>query len=66
MGKFVGLDNYTNCEEVGIMEKIFHPVSGESGYFTTEQEKVLIDAIIQDYNNQLVVTSANGRGVVDE
>ena len=49
------------------MEKIFHPVSGESGYFTTEQEKVLIDAIITDYSmNQLVVTSANGRGVVDE
>lgn len=44
------------------MEKIFHPVSGESGYFTTEQEKILIDAIIYDYNNQLVVTSANGRG----
>ena len=48
------------------MEKIFHPVSGESGYFTTEQEKVLIDAIIHDYNNQLVVTSANGRGVANE
>lgn len=44
------------------MEKIFHPVSGESGYFTTEQEKVLIDAIIHDYNNQLVVTSADCRG----
>ena len=48
------------------MERIFHPVSGESGYFTTEQEKVLIDAIIHDYNNQLVVTSADGRGGVNE
>ena len=49
------------------MERIFHPVSGESGYFTTEQEKVLIDAMISDYSmNQLVVTSANGRGVANE
>ena len=48
------------------MEKILHPVSGESGYFTTEQEKVLIDAIIQDSMNQLVVTSADGRGVANE
>ena len=49
------------------MEKILHPVSGESGYFTTEQEKVLIDAIIQDFSmNQLVVTSADGRGGVNE
>ena len=49
------------------MEKILHPVSGESGYFTTEQEKVLIDAIIQDFSmNQLVVTSADGRGVANE
>ena len=48
------------------MERIFHPVSGESGYFATEQEKVLIDAIIHDYNNQLVVTSADGRGGVNE
>ena len=50
------------------MEKLFHPVSGEAGYFTTEKEKILIDAIICDYSNQLVVqeTSANGRGVSDE
>lgn len=49
------------------MEKIYHPVSGECGYFATEQEKVLIDAIIHDYSmNQLVLTSANSRGVCDE
>lgn len=48
------------------MDKIYHPVSGESGYFCTEQEKVLIDAMIVDYSNQLVVTSADGRGVCDE
>ena len=49
------------------MEKICHPISGESGYFATEKEKVLIDAIIHDYSmNQLVLTSANGRGVCDE
>lgn len=41
------------------MEKIFHPVSGESGYFATEQEKTLIDAVLCDFTakNQLVVTS---------
>lgn len=49
------------------MEKIFNPVSGESGYFCTEQEKVLIDAIFVDYSmNQLVLTSADGRGVCDD
>jgi hypothetical protein len=50
------------------MDKIFHPVSGEHGYFCSEQEKMLIDAIIIDYSNQLVVqeVSANGRGVSDE
>ena len=46
------------------MERIFHPVNGESGYFATEQEKVLIDAILVDYSmNQLVLTSADSRGV---
>ena len=49
------------------MEKIYHPVSGESGYFATTEEKILIDAILHDYSvNQLVLTSANGRGVCDE
>lgn len=50
------------------VNKIFHPVSGEEGYFCTEQEKILIDAIIIDYSNQLVVqeASADGRGVSDE
>jgi hypothetical protein len=49
------------------MEKIYHPVSGESGYFATTEEKILIDAILHDYSvNQLVLTSADGRGVCDE
>lgn len=42
------------------MEKLFHPVSGESGYFASEQEKVLIDAILVDYSmNQLVVQESS-------
>ena len=46
------------------MEKILHPISGESGYFTTEKEKILIDAILHDYSmNQLVLTSVTDRGV---
>lgn len=50
------------------MEKIFHPVSGEKGYFATEKEKNLIDAVLSDFAiNQLVVTaSANSRGVGHE
>ena len=43
------------------MEKIFHPVSGEIGYFTTEQEKMVMDAVISDLTakNQLVVQSSH-------
>ena len=49
------------------MDTVYHPVSGEKGFFCSELEKTLIDAIISDYSmNQLVVTSANGRGGVDE
>lgn len=45
------------------MEYIIHPISGEKGYFASEEEKVLIDAILVDYSvNQLVVTS-HERGV---
>ena len=49
------------------MEKISHPVSGENGYFYSEMEKTLIDAILSDYRmNQLVTTSHSMRGGVDE
>ena len=49
------------------MNKILHPVSGESGYFCSEREKVLIDAVLKDFVvNQLVLTSADGRGGSDE
>ena len=49
------------------MDSIFHPVSGEKGYFCSEQEKILVDAILSDYSmNQLLVNSANGRGGVNE
>ena len=50
------------------MDKILHPVSGEHGYFCTETEMVLIDAILHDYSmNQLVLskTSHDVRGVVN-
>jgi len=41
------------------MDKILHPVSGEYGYFCSEKEKILIDAILQDFSmNQLVVQSS--------
>ena len=51
------------------MEKIFHPVSGESGYFCSEKEKILVDAIVSDYSmNQLVVTesSRSARGGLND
>lgn len=42
------------------MERINHPISGESGYFATNEEKVLIDAIIQDFSvNQLVIQESS-------
>lgn len=47
------------------MENIIHPVSGEQGYFCSLKEKILIDAIIQDFNSvNLVVQSSrsNVRG----
>ena len=49
------------------MDSIIHPISGETGYFCSEKEKNLIVAIVRDFViNQLVVTSADGRGVGDE
>ena len=48
------------------MENIIHPISGENGYFCTNEEKILIDAILRDYSmNQLVLqeSSRSARGV---
>ena len=49
------------------MDSILHPVSGEKGYFCTETEKLLIDAILNEFSNQLVIqeTSASRRGGSD-
>ena len=30
------------------MEQIYHPVSGEKGYFITPQEKTIIVALLED------------------
>lgn len=49
------------------MELINHPVSGEQGFFCTNKEKILIDAVLTDFSmNQLVTTSPRARGGVDE
>ena len=49
------------------MEKICHPISGETGYFASEKEKLVIDTVLKDFVlNQLVLTSADGRGVGSE
>ena len=34
------------------METIFHPVSGEKGYFATETEKLLIDVALDTLLHQ--------------
>ena len=45
------------------MELIYHPVSGEKGFFCTNREKVLIDAIIRDFSmNHLVTTPERSSG----
>ena len=31
------------------MEKLIHPISGETGYFATEREKNVIDAVLKDF-----------------
>ena len=49
------------------MQSIIHPISGEKGFFCSEKEKILIDAILCDYSvNHLVTTSHDVRGGVDE
>ena len=49
------------------MESIYHPVSGEQGFFCSLKEKVIIDAILIDSSSQLILenktSSANARGV---
>ena len=49
------------------MYSIIDPTSGEKGFFCSESEKVLIDAILVDFSNKnsLVVqdTSSDARGV---
>ena len=55
--------NFTKNNGVTSMEKIFHPVTGEIGYFATEQEKKLINAIISEYSaNHNIVHPTNMGG----
>lgn len=57
------------CTEELNMESITHPVSGENGYFCSEREKTLIDAVLVDFvvnQSILQVSSADGRGVGSE
>ena len=44
------------------MYKILHPVTGEHGYFASEQEKVLIDAILNELSCQFVPPHESVRG----
>ena len=53
------------------MEKIFHPVSGEMGFFCTETEKEMIDSVIStflssDGSSSNTPTASMGRGVAVE
>ena len=52
------------------MEKIFHPVSGEMGFFCTETEKEMIDSVISTFlssdDSSSTPTASMGRGVAVE
>lgn len=49
------------------MDLINHPISGEKGYFCSEKDKILIDAILSDFENKHLVTTSHFRsGVLDE
>lgn len=40
------------------MKIIFHPVSGEKGYFFTEREKELFVALVEDYDENNTLRSS--------
>lgn len=51
------------------MESIFHPVSGEKGFFCTETEKEMIDSVITTFlsdDSSSKPTAITGRGVAVE
>lgn len=51
------------------MESIFHPVSGEKGFFCTETEKEMIDSVISTFlsdDQSSTPTASMGRGVAVE
>jgi len=51
------------------MERIYHPTSGERGFFCSDEEKILIDAVLVDFSiNQSVLESSSrsARGGVNE
>ena len=39
------------------MERIIHPISGEEGFFCTNRQKILIEAIIQNFNQDFLPRS---------
>lgn len=44
------------------MEKVFHPVTGQNGYFCSETEKELIDAVFESIS----LTSRSNERDMDE
>lgn len=48
------------------MYKIFEPISGEQGYFCSKTEKVLIDAILSDFQNKHLVVNESSRSARGE
>lgn len=44
------------------MDRIIHPVSGETGFFASEREKLIIDVALKQMLVNSIVTSAVGRG----
>ena len=62
------VDNLSHNTRKGdvIIETIIHPISGEKGFFCTNEEKILIDAIINDYSNQFVLNASPCERCVNE
>lgn len=48
------------------MQTIINPQTGEKGFFCTYRQKVLIDAIVSDFNNQHILQSTSHDSVGDD
>ena len=48
------------------MEKILHPISGETGFFCSIPEKEFIDVVLADFRNKHLVVQESSRSARGE